>query len=128
MEESRTQAPPAGAVRRAWWRPRRGRQPTAGAYPRLVLTPVPPDGVAARPGAVRVPGAASGGPASGNAAGTVRAPGAPGMPGAAWAVAAGVAVLLITEELGRRANAPHGVTAMCSAAAFAVAAAPGLAA
>jgi hypothetical protein len=128
VEDSRTQAPPAGAARRAWGRMRRGQQPTEGAYPRLVLTPVPPDGAGIGFGGVGTWGAARGRPARWNAAGAVWARGAAGAPGAAWAVAAGLVVLLITGEMGRRANAPYRLTAMCSAAAFTAAAAPGLAA
>ncbi|MFF0522582.1 hypothetical protein ACFYTC_28065 [Actinomadura nitritigenes] len=126
MEESGTQAPPVGAAPGEWRAVRFGERPTAGAYPRLVLTPVPADGAGVRPGGARTWNAAHGRGAAWRAPAAAWGPGVPGTPGAVWAVAAGLAVLVIIEALGRRASAPRGLTAVCSAAAFAVAVAPGL--
>ncbi|WP_433477777.1 hypothetical protein ACQPZP_12410 [Spirillospora sp. CA-142024] len=72
-------------------------EPTERALPLLMLTPVP-------------------GP---------RAPRGP-WPGTAGAVVTGIAVLVITAELGRRAGAPARLTAVCSAGACAVVVVPRL--
>lgn len=72
-------------------------QPSERAYPLLLLTPVPEP----------------------------RAPRA-SWPGAVHVVVTGIAVLVITAELGRRAGAQARLTTLCSAAGFAVVVVPGL--
>jgi hypothetical protein len=94
-------APPltsAGGRVRGRERPAAAGEPTEGAHPRLVLTPVP------EPRAAREP-----------------------WPGATGVVVTGIAVLMITAELGRRAGAPVRLTAVCSAGACAAVVVPRLA-
>jgi hypothetical protein len=101
-------------------------RPTAGAHPRLVLIPMPVDGGACGRGA---PWAANlSCAARGSVARETAGTGAVDVWSAAGALAAGVAVLMITIELGRRAGAPPGLTAACSVAACSAVAVPRLAA
>ncbi|MGI5322493.1 hypothetical protein [Actinomadura nitritigenes] len=100
--------------------------PTPGAHPRLVLDRVPPED---RTFGAAVHRAAED-PRVGRDEGTQATARTEAVD--AWtavgSVAAGVAIIVITIELGRRAGAPPGVTAACSVAACSAVAMTGLAA
>ncbi|MGP4027869.1 hypothetical protein [Actinomadura sp. 3N407] len=113
MEDSRTDPVPgapypvAGIERQAAWEraawnertawQRAGwEEPGEGAHPLVVLTPVPEHRVRREPWPGAVP------------------------------LVAGIAILVVTAELGRRVGVPAPLTAVCSAAGFAVVVAPRL--